>query len=1110
MSSAKHTETVPGVCPTILNKYFKVVSYNGGSVYGASGIAHLLNLDAKQLHSTRNGQNFDLVLEYVGPEGIFTLTNFVNLGYEYKLVTAPLKTSVVWVSGESQLANKDTYNDASAAKFVTSTDNGDVVDTSVMPQPVPAIIATTSTTGTDSVASVPLGTPATIAGKYLHIKFTERYGNDVNIDMGHFAIVGYPGSAKPEAWKNESKSFEPTAADYRYLISNKIARPVPIAGVATPLHSAFSDAVVDCVPFVCFISPVPTRVLGLEKANPEDPISQAFDEYQQAAAKFKGKQVPFLTVGPDSERALVRTVFQRLGLPYDHIVADANENRSEAESFLESENERERLTGYSIIPTSVAVESQPEVGEEAIRVALKGSSYAVVAMSASDESKDEDAHVYHLAEQQSSSISTFVEQFVEAYESGVDEEELLGSSNFEKAISAALAKAARDAQTGEGSGEQGKSSKECALARHVFATTRFEADKHPLLPGVYMGVHSNFDELVVNHADPVLFVQTTGAQLDSYVAAHACAFAGLLAKHAPAGGVASRFRVVVWNVQDDDLPDNWSANLSGCDLIVKLTAAKDAKAAKARTEKYGKAITTNNGGLQVYVQSLMKKSDNEEEDDELAGMFDDEDDEGQQVPTVLEIFKAVQEHLQLPKGKGTKQIEMDAEKASQALENLNAITDGGNSIIKMIECSLRPRRRFNASLTSPDIESKNTDETSPSIALKPDPESMFGTSLAKLNEIRSKAHAMLYTVPFPLGRLPIARAVALSQQATERKTSEVHVDIVALADSVSKLREESDQLTKTFTDLIEKLEEARETYKRFLGLFDSFADALADAMTKTPQVWKDFLKKFARLTRATGMPVYNFSGKLAQVLESDAGITVQQAYDQALPYHVVSPVSIANAHSPLSNPFKEAYNLCSTLAEQAYSEKLSFCQVASGFNEVMRIVEGYVNPKPPVTLAKKGLGPKKAAPVKRAADPKVPNAAERLVVVFVHSVDDGSVARLDEIASQMQGILASVKEYNESKKETGDTEAKDRDVVFVRVRGDKAPKLVEHLNISTLPAVCYLQASAEHMQCRIEGVYGLSELATNANAIFDMEEGDLLDEDDVEEDYGDDLASDEE
>jgi len=176
--------------PIILNSAFSVVSYNGGPLKGVNGIENLLKVlpgEKSRPISSRNGTNFDLVLEYKNPEtsgpNKFTLTHVVVMAPDYSLVTAPTKNGMVWVIDAESTHSFAEFNDMTEGDYLTAEEKAS-------PRPIFFDIRRHAD---DAVSVVPKDCKST--GNRVHIKFVSSHGDDGNIDMGPIYLLGFHGEA---------------------------------------------------------------------------------------------------------------------------------------------------------------------------------------------------------------------------------------------------------------------------------------------------------------------------------------------------------------------------------------------------------------------------------------------------------------------------------------------------------------------------------------------------------------------------------------------------------------------------------------------------------------------------------------------------------------------------------------------------------------------------------------------------------------------------------------------------------------------------------------------------------------------------------------------------
>lgn len=182
--------------PTILNSSFSVVSYNGGPLKGQNGIENMLHASSQEdvfPHSTRNGSNFDLVLEYKNEKhSKFTLTHVVIMAPEYMMVTAPTKDGLVWVTDSTNSSSFSEFNDVNESSYWALEETDALRSNALRP-----IFFEIRPRAADAVSVVPKGCNST--GNRVHMKFVSSYGEDSNIDMANFFLVGFHGEA-PEGY----------------------------------------------------------------------------------------------------------------------------------------------------------------------------------------------------------------------------------------------------------------------------------------------------------------------------------------------------------------------------------------------------------------------------------------------------------------------------------------------------------------------------------------------------------------------------------------------------------------------------------------------------------------------------------------------------------------------------------------------------------------------------------------------------------------------------------------------------------------------------------------------------------------------------------------------
>lgn len=170
--------------PTLLNKHFKVLSYNGG--IGKDNVEVIFDLDAGQDYFSKSGSGFDMLLEYTGPEDVFTLSHITASAVASG--TAPLKTLGVWVHPAGAVPDISYGSRFQMDEAVFLSNQG-----AMRPSPNPTAFFACKRRGiTAHVVEAP------VSGKYLHLRFVNAYAGN-NIDIGQIGLVGAAGAKAPAA-----------------------------------------------------------------------------------------------------------------------------------------------------------------------------------------------------------------------------------------------------------------------------------------------------------------------------------------------------------------------------------------------------------------------------------------------------------------------------------------------------------------------------------------------------------------------------------------------------------------------------------------------------------------------------------------------------------------------------------------------------------------------------------------------------------------------------------------------------------------------------------------------------------------------------------------------
>ncbi len=604
----------------VLNNHLSIVSYNGGPLTGINGLGHAIHSipgGPERAISSHNGSNFDIVLKYTGPAAGFTLTHVAIRSFDYKVVTAPLKTAVVWVHPKEDVESKDSTLNISRYSSNFNNYNARKHATAPISSPAPATIVTTSSVDRFAIASVVKGSVA--SGKYIHVKLTERHGDDVNIDFGPIFFLGYEGTDAPAA---TATTFDATPADYDLVSELNIMPAAPAPGRLNAVTRGFTG-LVGKKPIVTVFSTVP--VAGAVAAVAAGTASKEQTAVADAVAKLtaqsaNNKHIVFLSVDPSTPSARARELLAASALPYDYVPEDisSEEDEEEIREGLTQLIESERVKGFRLVnlqsidaAPSSSSSSSSSTGPNAPvgTVRLPGNRVFEIVGLATPEGQAK--VVYHQSEQQQQqqqSVEAFVSAFATAFQpKAQDILESLGTAldDFESAMAAASSLPEFDGTENES--KHADAAAACSLARHVAPVVEYPDNKHPIFPNVkIIQTPDSFDAVLIGSAEPVLLVTLTGDRGVDSLAAHSVALAGVLAES------NINVTVALMDITVNKIPSSFKEELSELSLFVKKP--------KADKKKKGKGVATpaciNKAGLEVFVYDLIPEEEEEDEDEE--------------------------------------------------------------------------------------------------------------------------------------------------------------------------------------------------------------------------------------------------------------------------------------------------------------------------------------------------------------------------------------------------------------------------------------------------------------------------------------------------------------
>jgi len=176
--------------PILLNEKFKVHSYDGGSFKSQAryDIKNALIPIIEPFHCSGNGTKFSLVLKCSED---FTLTHFYVSGPGPKC-TEPIKSGLVWVvDNPPDVECMKKYETLSSEELMEIMKGLRSYSTAEEPGSLPDPCVYFSTDPGSRESEVELAKWR--EGKYVVVKFLDTHKDQVNIDVGIIALIGYFG-----------------------------------------------------------------------------------------------------------------------------------------------------------------------------------------------------------------------------------------------------------------------------------------------------------------------------------------------------------------------------------------------------------------------------------------------------------------------------------------------------------------------------------------------------------------------------------------------------------------------------------------------------------------------------------------------------------------------------------------------------------------------------------------------------------------------------------------------------------------------------------------------------------------------------------------------------
>lgn len=176
--------------PVLLNEKFKVHSYDGGAFKSRAqyDIKHTLIPIIEPFHCSGNGTKFNLVLKATED---FTLSHFYVSGPGPRC-TEPVRSGLVWVTNEPPdvdlLKKYDTMSPEDLMEIMKGLRCTSPEASKSLPDPCVYFKTDPTTRETEVELS------KWREGRYVTVKFLDTHKDQVNIDVGILAFVGYPGA----------------------------------------------------------------------------------------------------------------------------------------------------------------------------------------------------------------------------------------------------------------------------------------------------------------------------------------------------------------------------------------------------------------------------------------------------------------------------------------------------------------------------------------------------------------------------------------------------------------------------------------------------------------------------------------------------------------------------------------------------------------------------------------------------------------------------------------------------------------------------------------------------------------------------------------------------
>ncbi len=1069
--------------PVILNSAFTVASYNGGSLKGRNGIDGMLRVAAGEPcrpHGTRNGTNFDLVLDYKSPNPEvstkFTLTHVVIMAPEYSLVTAPLKDGMVWVSQVDEATIDTSYAD-----FNDMTETKYLANPTLEPRPTFFEI---SPRGTDTVSVVPKSCNS--VGNRVHIKFVSSYGEDDNIDMGNFYLIGYHGEAPSSFVAPEVQYCVANGTLRQPAIDLGIVQPTIEEGVVNELTPSLQSFMISS-PCVFFLSKNPIKDLSPEAFTAYNNLNQLAastykEKHEERLANFDDEASPadtnlvFFHVDPTTESIVAKQVLSFLGASATGKNAIELPSEPIANQLIDPKNVYE-LNGVIFKESSSVddpVDEDIEIPEPSLTVGdIQLHNDAEFVIAAFDQRTTTVKFLYQSQDFSALRAALKVEGDDTKTDIDVFVKSFLVICNNNDATANAIIAATETGLTVEQATEAAlaipDSEEYTALSkvftRYISSSTTPLNFTHPLYPNLYIATTDNFVESVLENPEHTLVALSSDSTPEFQ---QSVVMVCELAEHLAAYKFPVKVVIIDANrnaMEPEYFPNPESQPIK---LYVKRAKADAPKAiVKSKSKTVGKAKTkvvedvkpeakvfyTTKSGVEVFAHpfDFAQGMDVDDEEDEMHDLGQ----QGMTMPTVMTLINLIHEHLPaLFKPLPPKSFTTEGVKIEKAVQSLSYCLEANGTVFSNLRSLLRIKG-LKDGYTYPKEGTKTADV------------------VATVKRIHERARVLRNEIPTPAGNLKIQIDVPVPESITSRVVSEEAttsaghkgmypycIMIRDVADELIQMRDDTEKCLLDIQDIFRATRHSCTFIENFVRTFKTFPEVCATFISdsKNRKLVQDFGSAWNTVFSQVGLGhSIDINPALVAAFEK-ASVKIESGIQADHQYQVVEKELLTAMES--LQKFLQALSQSVAVAVEDVEKKClhsDFRRIRSE-KQLVRALEGFKI----ITVKLAARGTKKTAE-QIAKEKERVSDLNRLVVVYVTSVSDGSIEILPELSALMQELAEASRERIEKGIEGA------HPVYFLKVDADECPDVAETLDAdASFPTFVFTQTGAEITDLRIE------------------------------------------